>query len=271
MSCKIFFSDLDGTLLNSSKIITKMTKSAIFQWMEAGNIFVFSSGRPLPSILEVVDNNNLNHANLYTIAFNGGLIYHPANRQKITEKTLSLTTVERIYQIAKKHNIYCHTYDDTTILIPREGSEILYYTQSIHLPYRILKDFPAGLIQSPCKVLCIDLSKTNALDCLALDLESNLSDLVTCVRSNTNLLEVFSKDSGKGVAVQELADMLHIPYEYTYAAGDEQNDLSMLSAAAHSVAMCNGNINIQKMAEYVTTLDNDNDGLFPFFTKFLSQ
>ena len=47
---KIFFSDLDGTLLNDKKEITPKTYKAIQDWMDNGNILVLSSGRPLMSV-----------------------------------------------------------------------------------------------------------------------------------------------------------------------------------------------------------------------------
>lgn len=50
--------------------------------------------------------------------------------------------------------------------------------------------------------------------------------------SDDHMLELNAKDCTKGAAVLRLADMLGVRRENLYCAGDNQNDLSMLEAAA---------------------------------------
>ena len=45
------------------------------------------------------------------------------------------------------------------------------------------------------------------------------------------------------------------------AAGDEQNDLSMIQAAGMGIAMVNGSEEVKMAATVITTKDNDHDGL----------
>lgn len=265
MEKKIFFSDLDGTLLNDKKEITPRTRKALDEWLSRGNVLALSSGRPLNSVLDVIRQHRLVHENLYAISYNGSLIYHCMTGNKITNKTLSLEQVAAISKIARDEQVFCQAYDDDSILIPYEGEEILYYTKTVRLPYHILPEFPKGIQEPPCKLLCIDLSKSGKLETLANKLMQALPGELSCVCSTPVLLEIFSASSGKGNAVADLCHYLQVPIENTYAAGDEQNDISMLQAVTHSIAMQNGRDIVKACAKHVTTEDNNNDGLLPFF------
>ena len=79
--------------------------------------------------------------------------------------------------------------------------------------------------------------------------------------SSPYYLEIFPKEAGKGSAVKKLAEILGVPIGNTYAAGDEENDISMLEAAGVGVAMLNAKDAVKKVCDIVTKEDNDNDGL----------
>ena len=49
MNSKIFFTDLDGTLLNDKKEITPGNRTAISEALSAGHKIVIATGRPLAS------------------------------------------------------------------------------------------------------------------------------------------------------------------------------------------------------------------------------
>ena len=64
----------------------------------------------------------------------------------------------------------------------------------------------------------------------------------------------------KGDAVRGVAQSLGVSLEDTFAFGDGINDLSMINAAGHGVAMGNAVDEVKAAAEYVTT-DIDKDGI----------
>jgi hypothetical protein len=111
----------------------------------------------------------------------------------------------------------------------------------VKVPWRVLPDFPEGVTERPCKMLCIDLRGPEHPDAIAARILSDprFAGRITAMRSNNNYLEIFPADAGKGAAVAALAEYLQIPVENTFAAGDAQNDVSMIEAAGCGVAMCN--------------------------------
>lgn len=258
---KIFFTDLDGTLLTTEKKISPKTRQELHRFMAKGNYLAISSGRPLKSILEIIQLNELDYDNQYAIAFNGALIYHCPSRTKILEKTLTIEQVHKIARISLDLGIFCQTYDDEHILIPHEGPEINRYTRTIHVPYQVLQHFPEGITQPPCKMLCVSFDHHEKLTELASLIQQELPGEISCVLSNPNFLEVFPSTAGKGSAVTALCRILDIPVENSYAAGDEENDLSMLETAGCGIAMRNGRESLKESADIVTEEDNDHDGL----------
>ena len=265
---RIFYLDLDGTLLNDTKTITPLTRAAINDWLNNGNYLALSSGRPLNSVKEVASKEKLFHENIYLIGFNGAVIYHPFTDKIIAAKVLSKSDAVFIAKEAAKRNIYNHSYDDESILTGVVGKEIEYYTKTIHLPVKKLDNYPDGIPINPYKVLCIELENIEKLEEFKNFLNNNYGDKFCAVKSHANLLEIFPSNSGKGQAVIDFADFLNIDIKDTLAAGDEQNDLSMLQAAGISIAMLNGKEELKKEATFITETDNNNDGLLPFLKKY---
>ena len=55
------------------------------------------------------------------------------------------------------------------------------------------------------------------------------------------------------------------------AAGDEENDISMIEAAGVGVAMCNASEKVRNAADAVTESDNNHDGLAKMIMRFISE
>lgn len=68
-----------------------------------------------------------------------------------------------------------------------------------------------------------------------------------------------------------MCDHFHVPLADTYAAGDAENDISMLEAAGTGIAMKNAADEVKKAADVITELDNDNDGLVLMLEKLLTK
>ena len=80
MNSKIFFTDLDGTLLNDKKEITPGNRAAISEALSAGHKIVIATGRPLASARIQAERLGLTGEGCYAITYNGGLIYDSFHR-----------------------------------------------------------------------------------------------------------------------------------------------------------------------------------------------
>lgn len=258
---KILFTDLDGTLLNNRSQIDEEMKQALQDMTSKGHYLVLSSGRPLDSILEVKRLAGIDFPNVFIIASNGAVIYNCDTEEIVHEIRVSYEDVTDVWNFAKKQNVHVQTYTDDSIITALEDEEILFYRQRIHLPL-ILSDTPLTILkQPPHKLLLIDLHDHKRLAGIQTLLEETYGERLQTVFSNPYYLEVFAKDAGKGNSLRYLCDFLNIPLANSYAAGDAENDLSMLQAAGCAIVMCNGTDEVKKHADIITARSNDECGL----------
>ena len=258
---KILFTDLDGTLLNNESRVVGEMRQALVDMCKAGHILVLSSGRPLDSILEVKREAELDFPGMYIIANNGTLIYDCDRHEPLLELRVAYEDVTAIWNLAKENQIHVQTYTDTHIISAKEDKEVQFYRRRIHLPL-LLADNPLDVLdKEPFKVLCIDLEDHDRIAAFQEKLHEQFGDRLQTVFSNPMYLEIFAKEAGKGNGLRFLCDYLNVPVANSIAAGDAQNDISMLDAAGLSVAMCNGDEDIKAAADVVTKRNNHECGL----------
>ncbi len=256
---KIFFFDLDGTLLNTEKKITDDTYNALSKWHDKGHLLAISSGRPMISIEQVIRELKLEFFSPYAIAFNGCFIKKYGEKEALIKHTLSLDDMKLAAREASALGLYIHYYDDTYILTPHEGRELEFYTRVVKLPYRVVGELPAGIHSESCKMICIDLESTGRQKILAERILKGTEGRLNCIMSNPWYMEIFPSYAGKGAAVDKMLSLLDIKRENSYAAGDEENDISMLESAGCGIAPANATEKVKAAADVVLSLDNDHD------------
>lgn len=270
MTTRIFFADLDGTLLNKQKQITPLTYHTLKEWTTKGHKLVLCSGRALNSIINVRETLGLGKfPNIYLIGYNGGEIYDCTSKTLLNRVALSFDSAKKCFEIAKKHNIHIQTFSDTHIITEKEDEEIHYYKKAVHTPVIYANDFMPYLDKEPCKCLAISLHDKELMKTFSSAITEALGAEVNVMTSTPNFVEMFPISSGKGFSVKWLCDYLNIPLENALAAGDEMNDVSMLEAAGVSIAMANGRDFVKEIADIVTETDNNNDGLVPVLKQYM--
>ncbi len=259
---KILFTDLDGTLLDSKKQISSYTREVLHAWADAGHKLVLCSGRDINSVTDVKNDLALDLPGMYLIGYNGGQIYDCQKKKTIYKTALTIPQTLHILHMAAQAGVHVHTYSDTHILASRDNEEMHYYRRVIKTPVLFSPDMETLVRTEPCKCLAIELKDAQKLENFRLSLvpwaEENK---ISMIYSNPYYLEFFPAASGKGAAVLKLCELLGIHPYFSVAAGDAQNDLSMIEAAGMGIAMCNGSEDVKMAATTVTACDNDHDGL----------
>lgn len=266
---KILFTDLDGTLLNNQSQVSLKTQEFLKEFIAAGNKLVLSSGRPLDSILEVKKQANLNYPGIYIIANNGTLIYDCDSQKPVHELRMPLSYVSYLQAQAKAQNLHIQTYTDDAVVCAAEDEEIRFYRQKIHLPLILAEDYAQALPKEPYKMLAVHLTDKNKLNAFCDSIADWAEDKIQYIFSSDMYLELFAKEAGKGNAVRFLCDYFQVPLADSFAAGDAQNDISMLKAAGCGIAMANAAPEVKKAADVITPVDNDNDGLAVYLQSIL--
>ena len=171
---------------------------------------------------------------------------------------------------AEEFHLHIQTYTDDAIVTASENEEIRFYRRRIHLPLLLAQDYASVLPKEPLKMLAIHLSDHNRLTAFCDAISDWAAGKIQMIFSNDFYLELFHKDAGKGNSVRFLCDYFQIPLSDAYAAGDADNDISMIQAAGCGIAMANAAPEVKEAADVITPKDNDNDGLADFLRSVLS-
>ncbi len=261
MPMKLLFTDLDGTLLNNDSEVSPYTMEFLDRFLAAGNKLILSSGRPLDSVLEVKDHAGLNRSGILLLCSNGTQIYDCDSGRTILSKRLPLSYVSYLQEQAQKYGLHIHTYREDAVVSPAEDREIAFYRRRIHLPLIVSPDLAHALTEGPYKMLAISLDDSDRLEAFRLGIADWAMGKIQTIYSNHMYLELFDHTAGKGNALRFVCDYFGVPLSDAYAAGDAENDISMIEAAGCGIAMANAPDKVKAAARIVTRLDNDKDGL----------
>ena len=268
---KILFTDLDGTLLDDNKNVSREDLSSINEMTKAGHRLVIATGRPLYSAKVVAKELSLYRDGVYLAASNGGVIFDCAKESVLSAHTLDFDTIKTLFDAAKDAHLHIHTYTDTHVVSLRKTRELELYSSRIKMPYKILEHIPEDLPSPPpkCIVMSIADGSRKILEKFEQEHAAEVSGKVTSVFSNDFLLEYLPVGTSKGNAVRMLCDLMDIPTENSIAAGDEANDIPMIEAAGVGVVMANGTDEAKSHADYITTRTNNESGVSEIIHRFI--
>ena len=182
--CNLLFTDMDGTLLNDKSEITPRTKAALDQMTALGHHVILSSGRPLPSILEVRKLQGIDYPNMLIISNNGALVYDCDTASNILVYRLDMDDSRYIIGEAEKQHLHIHAYTDTEIVCHELNDELRFYTRRIHLPLKCVENIADSLEQGSFKLQCIHLTDRSVLERFRDHITPHLGGRVQIIFSN---------------------------------------------------------------------------------------
>lgn len=267
---KALFLDLDGTLLNDQKEITPKNRAAIVQALKAGHQVVITTGRPLSSAIAQAEKLELTTPGCFVISYNGGVVYDMGQREVIFQQTMSLELMRKVMEEAARRGIHVQTYDEKDVLVLPENDdeEIRRYCGLIHTTFRVISSLDE-VTKEPPKVLIINYRDPKPLAAFQNWIRTWADGVLDCFFSCDNYVEIVPMGVNKGNALLRMAEQLGIPHENTICAGDSANDLAMLKAAHLGCAMANATEEVKAVSNYITTLDNNHDGIAEIIEKFV--
>lgn len=270
---KVLFSDMDGTLLLNNSTISPAMKAAIGRITASGHHLVLSSGRPLPSILEVCELAGLTFPNMLIISNNGALVYSCDSKQPILEHKLAQDDIRKIVAAANAAGIHIHGYTEGEIVCYHDNEELRFYTRRIHMPLKCVENIADALPDGSYKLQMIHLTDRTVLERFrdSLLADSDLKGRIQAFFSNDQYLEILPIAADKGSALRFVTDYLPVLRTNTFAAGDAENDISMLDAAHIGVAMENATDAVKAHGDIITAKSNTEDGLIEIFDKYFQE
>lgn len=260
--------DIDGTLVNSNKELTKEVKVAIANAREQGIKIVIATGRPLSGAKRYLQELDLDdYPNEYVISFNGAVV-QTTNGQAIFEQKLSYDAYVDLEAIARKLKLHFHAVAmDRIYTAERDIAPYTLYNSRIvklGISYRTQAELRnVGLI----KAMFVD--EPDYLDQqIKSPLFAQVKDKVSLVKTEPFYYEATAAGVDKGTGLLKLCDHLDLDPARVMAIGDEANDLPMIKAAGIGVAMGNA-VDVTKAGANEITADCDHNGVAQVINKYL--
>lgn len=268
MKYKVLAFDLDGTLTNSSKDITPLTRRAIDAAVENGCVIVLASGRPVPGILPVAKELELDKKGGYILAYNGGVIIDCQTGKIIYEQIIPEEYVKPICKFAAENDYAVLTYENNSVITNKEDNQYVRIEAGInHLPIRRIDNL-GEYINFPVNKFLI--TEDPEIVSREIPTVKRLFPALNVFPSAPFFMEIVPPNIDKADTLERLCSLLGTTVEYLAAFGDGGNDVTMLKRAGLGVAMSNACDEVKAAADYIS-LSNDEDGCGIAIEKMLND
>ena len=270
MEKKILFVDLDGTLLTDTKDITPENLEAIQEATALGHAVVVTTGRPLYSTVRQLEKLGMTKPGCYAITSNGALIYNAHTKETIFRTGVSRDCLREAFDEAYKYEVHPQTYSNDGVLCEHDTPELQYYAKSNVIRYDVVEDVAQALDFDPIKMLFIDLRDRSKLERFREHMEPwSKAHHIDMFFSCDQYLEFLPEGINKGSGIRWLCNYLQVSLDNTLAAGDAENDITMLQAVKTPCVMKNARPEMYAYASYITKNDNNHSGIAEIIRKFM--
>ena len=242
--------DMDYTLLMPGKPVSEANRLAVSSVYKAGGAVTLATGRTFYLTGSYARDLNIT---IPIITSNGAAISDPVTFRDIESVNIPSSILDLLIPMFINEHVNATGY----------SSEGLYF-----FPYssrrKFIDDYNS---QVPDDIKCVVLDHFNVSfnKFLLIDPPESIVSAIRSfpelqiVRSAKSFYDVMMKGTSKGQALKTIASSLGIPSDMTFAIGDSENDIPLLMATAHPVAMANSDPEVLQIAEHVTS-DCESDG-----------
>jgi HAD superfamily hydrolase (TIGR01484 family) len=141
LKISLVLADVDGTLINEDKVLTKRAQAAVQRLHEVGIRFAITSGRPPQGMAMLFDPLQLDTP---IAGFNGGLIVR-RDLSIIEQKTLSEDVAAKAIQLIREHGLDAWVYRGTDWLITNaDAPHVAREAWTVKFQPKVVADFEIG-------------------------------------------------------------------------------------------------------------------------------
>ena len=248
MGKTLYVSDLDGTLLDDNSQLSAGTVAMLNRIIgELGGLFTVATARTPATVVPLMQEV---HARLPFIVIGGSAMWNPVRNCYEHTHGIDNETVNAVADVFDRHHSYPFIYR-------RHGSDMLhahhygpltdqearFIEARKHLPLKRFFLDDIGYRHSSDEALLIfSMNKYAVLKAIAEDLKASVSTCSVMLYhdifdESEGYLEIFTAGTSKAAAIHNLAH--EVGARRIVVFGDNRNDIAMMQAADHSVAMGN--------------------------------
>lgn len=268
---KLIAFDMDGTLLNSQKILPQCNINAIKKAVEQDKIVILSTGRCLPQLEDFVDIiPNLRYLN----CLSGACVYDLKEHKTISSKYIDEETALKIIDCVKGRDVMLELLTEHHF-IQKDNFEILdrfgmgVYKELYGRKAEMLDNIVDWYTNSPFPLGKLNIYHKNPKERdLTFNTIKSKNIKISPAYAEITSLEMSANGVDKGFGLEKLCEHLKIDINDTIAVGDADNDIGIFKKAGLKIAMDNANNTIKSLADVVVS-DCDNGGCVEAIENYL--
>ena len=279
MDLKAIVLDLDGTLLNSKKVVSTGTRNKLIEAQEKGIKVILASGRSTPAMMHIAEELKLDQYEGYVVSYNGSSVYDVKTKEFVYQQLMSETLSKDILKHVATFDVVPMVVIEDQIFVSDAFYDIDY---PLPAPFKTVVEYESRMPLKPFKVVEVDefdeivdrpLNKillagrpdylTENWEAISAPFEGQ----ATSVFSAPFYFEFTDIGVDKAHALNELLPSIGIKAENIISFGDGQNGRSIIEFAGVGVAMANAVPEILEIADEVTK-SNDEDGIVEMLNRF---
>ena len=269
MGKKLVALDLDGTLFDSRKEVTRDTKEKLELFIKNGNEVVIATGRSFASIPENIKEIQ---GIRYAICSNGASLYNYETGECLYLDSMDKNRATLFLKDVLEYPVMVEAFMGRISVLDNKNCGIIEF---MALPKSAIEFFKKVRItvdrldeyiftvEEGIQKIAVNFKpmEDGSYYCREkiVEVAKKYPDFVAVSGGLANL-EVTNITATKGNALLRLANLLNIDVTETYAFGDSENDKEMIIKANTGVAMGNATDEIKGIANFITKSNNE-DGI----------
>lgn len=263
---KIIALDMDETLLQPNKTISKEDKEALQKAMNMGIHIVLATGRPVFGIKKYIDELGIPN-NGYVVCFNGAEVKTIDGTKRIYTEKLTGADLVYLKTLAKNNNVFMHCIDDDGSCFSECHSTYTDLECTLNgITLNVVDYNTVAIDHVITKIMHVD--EPSVLDESIKKLPKEVYEKYNVVKSAPFFLEFLNPKADKWYGIEALANYLGVKNEEIMCFGDEENDFMMVKNAGMGIAMGNGIEKLKNVAKFVTVKNYEN-GVAYALNKFI--
>lgn len=277
MNLKAIILDIDGTLVNSQKVVSERTKMTLLTAQKRGIKLILASGRPIRGMLDLIHELEMDKHHGLVVAYNGASVMDCESKEIVFNKAMTPMEAQSVLNHVKNFKVIPMIAKDDTMYVNNVYNGMLNLNQK---PFNIIeyearggnyllceKSDLAEFVDFPLNKILL-AGQPEYLKEVYQKISEPFVDKLSSMFTASVYYEFTAKGIDKANALNEVLAPMGILPEDTISFGDGQNDLSIIKFAGIGVAMGNAVEELKNAADEIT-LSNDEDGIAVILEKYV--